>query len=745
MKTTANALVLNGCAPVPLAHYLKALGILRLVSEQKDADCRGAWRNDRFVLLTRLTRSELEQFFLEEYRPTAIIDPWNGGSGFYPKDNKKGLLALMASEDPRLRDLQAVVTWAQSRTTGWAEAPSEAAKAEFQALCAAQWRGSAQDALSAAIVIGPQPSGKGKELKVSYPAMLGTGWNDGRLDFANNFHQRLAELFDLGRKRMKTAEQETAAVEQQHETKRHHLSLALWRDASSDLRKTAIGQYMPGSAGGANSTTGADGDSLVNPWDYILLMEGAVLFSAAATRRMNHAAQAQASAPFALRSNATGGVTSVADEYHKYGSSQQSLGRGEQWMPLWDRFQSLPELKSLFSEGRAQVKKSTVARPVDMARAISRLGVARGITAFQRYGYLERNGQANFAVPLGRIAVTTRPNARLADDLVPWLDRLHRLARDKGAPARLAQVERGLSDAMFDALTHDDAPSRWQAVLLAAVAVEQVQVAGTGAGAGPIPQLSAEWISACDDGSSAFRLAMALGSAAAGYSHAGKPFDSIRHHWLPLDPAARRFAVSGKLLTHDVRVVAHGRDSEEDLLALLDRRALESAQKERRHPQLVSAYRAEAHPADLAAWLGGEVDVVRCTTLARAFFALDWPAWMRSRTTVKQPSGRGLPDDAWIVLRLNALPWPLDAERDIPFDPAIGRRLAAGDLSEAVRLALRRLESHGLRPPLRMILNDPGVARRWGAALVFPISVGTAHRLFDSLAHTTTKEKRHVR
>jgi len=27
---------LNGCAPVPLAHYLKALGILRLVAEQAD-------------------------------------------------------------------------------------------------------------------------------------------------------------------------------------------------------------------------------------------------------------------------------------------------------------------------------------------------------------------------------------------------------------------------------------------------------------------------------------------------------------------------------------------------------------------------------------------------------------------------------------------------------------------------------------------------------------------------------------
>ena len=35
---------LGGCAPAPLAHYLKALGILRLVSEQADSSARGFWR-----------------------------------------------------------------------------------------------------------------------------------------------------------------------------------------------------------------------------------------------------------------------------------------------------------------------------------------------------------------------------------------------------------------------------------------------------------------------------------------------------------------------------------------------------------------------------------------------------------------------------------------------------------------------------------------------------------------------------
>ena len=54
---------LGGCGPTPLAHYLKALGILRLVAEQADSDVRGWWDGDHFRLATRLTREELEGVF----------------------------------------------------------------------------------------------------------------------------------------------------------------------------------------------------------------------------------------------------------------------------------------------------------------------------------------------------------------------------------------------------------------------------------------------------------------------------------------------------------------------------------------------------------------------------------------------------------------------------------------------------------------------------------------------------------
>ncbi|MCL6442096.1 MAG: type I-U CRISPR-associated protein Csx17, partial [Alicyclobacillus sp.] len=86
-------IVLRGCRPTPLASYLKALGVLRLVSQQAGgASTTGWWEEEVFHLRSSLNEEDLVQFFLEDYRPTPIMAPWNGGSGFFPKgpkDNKR--------------------------------------------------------------------------------------------------------------------------------------------------------------------------------------------------------------------------------------------------------------------------------------------------------------------------------------------------------------------------------------------------------------------------------------------------------------------------------------------------------------------------------------------------------------------------------------------------------------------------------------------------------------------------------
>src|SRR5215831_7064488 len=96
-------IALSGCSPEPLASYLKALSLLRLVSEQKDSAARGWWERDVFYLDLECDEAELIRFFLEEYRPTPIVAPWNGGSGFYEGNDIAGREAIRTSTSERFR------------------------------------------------------------------------------------------------------------------------------------------------------------------------------------------------------------------------------------------------------------------------------------------------------------------------------------------------------------------------------------------------------------------------------------------------------------------------------------------------------------------------------------------------------------------------------------------------------------------------------------------------------------------
>jgi CRISPR-associated protein Csx17 len=771
---------LRGCAPAPLAHYLKALGILRLVAEQADPQARGWWVGERFKLATRLDRAQLEGFFLEKYAPTPLVAPWNKGSGFfYPND--PGLTPIVESKAERFSHFRAAIKEAkeltdemaqadlairaikdeakvttQDRTrlkddlgfpTGKKDKVSEQQKKEFKEALAAlakrknavstteafkkrlaaanrafeglkadliprcrlDWRGSHREWMDAAMVLNPigEPS---------FPALLGTGGNDGRLDFTNNFMQRLSELFDLSDEQGKA-----------HTITGELLSGALWgRVVHGCQTGSAIGQYLPGMAGGANSTAGTTGDSLVNPVDFILMLEGTVLFVSHATRRLSNTTSTRAAAPFVVGAQGAG-YSSSADT--------DESARGEQWMPLWSQPLTLSELSRLLAEGRAQIGAQTaVKEPLDLARAIASLGTARGIQEFQRYGFIERNGQANLAVPLGRFRVPENilPQIACLDDLDRgrWLHRLRVEARDtktRKAPVRLKNAEHSLCDALFAVTQNPENPADWQAVLLALARVEAIMVSGSGFRAGPIPPLRPEWVAAANDGSAEFRLALAL----ALQTDPDNRYDwtsSVRRHWLPMQGRGQ-FAKSGTgtqtRLLKRTDVVIHGRSGLDDAIALVRRRLIEAAQNGRRRLPLAPTQRDGATPADIGRLLAGGIDLDRTLELSRALMALDLRRW---KGDCVPPSSwqHDTPDDAWLAIRLAHLPWPLKDGLEIGIDPAILRRLESGDAATAFELARRRLRAAGIGTTVQCATVSPETARLWAAALAFPISKNTA-------------------
>ena len=694
-------LELRGCTPEPLMAYLKTLGIFRLVAEQKDRGARAFWQNDAFFLRSALDQEALVQFFLDDYVPTPIVSPWNGGSGFHPKDNSKAMDTILGLESPRFRLWNEVISTgkqilAQSRSTG------KESKERVLAECRARFPDDALDWLDAAYVLTSDGA--------KYPPLLGTGGNDGRLDFSNNFMQSVVLALNLEQRRNGDAVTYNQIVS------------ALFNEGSPELvRKRSSGFFNPGSVGGPNASVGFNDESMTNPWDYVLMFEGALLFAGAAARRLSPQASSKAVFPFTVDNTAAGYGTSADSEY---GGS----ARAEFWAPLWDQPANLNELTHLASEGRAQLGRRQVSNGTNFARAVTGLGTERGISQFQRYGFLERNGQAFLAAPLGRFYTRdgrdTAEAANVLFDLDLWLESLRRAATGRNAPAGLGTALRQVEQAIIEFCQRGQ-PRDLQDVLLAVGHAER-WLATSSLRNGqypvrPLNRLSRRWLRHADDRTAEFRLARAMASILPGQQDGQVQAGPVREH---LEPVEARQRTEWK--ESSTSFVWTAGDPLSNMTAVLERRCLESRMAGLHHPPLDSPHSTSLD--DVVEFLNGGVDVRRMTELALPLSfvrhrPLPVPEDWQQRTPVALPA-------AFAVMKLTLLPgefkcFPFDVpDTDIWMEPAMIAMLRAGRVGDAYQAAIRRLRASGLPPTLS---NTPGIAdgseqgHRLAAALLFPL------------------------
>lgn len=686
----SHELRLAGCQSTPLASYLKALGILRLVCEQEDGDARGFWATDAFVLQSRLDADALVRFFVERYCPTPIVAPWNGGSGFFPKDNTAGIDAIVANSSPRFSPYRSIIAECRDALArlGLHEKPEKDAKSRLLSELRSMLPDVGLRWLDAAIVLsesGPQ-----------YPPLLGTGGNDGRLDFTNNQMQRLSELLLAGN---------GGATSQ--------LRSALFGDPIPGLIKgSAIGQFSPAAAGGPNATAGFDREALVNPWDYCLMLEGALVFATAVTRREESAAQGTPVFPFFVRAAGTG--------YASAARADEDGSRDEMWLPLWSRPAGIAELRALFAEGRAKVHRNTARTAVDFARAIAGLGVDRGIDSFERFGFHVRNGLSYFATPLGRWSVTRQKPADLLLELDRWLDGLRRAANGSFAPAALRRSASALDDAIL-ALCQRGGSARVANLLVALGDVESVCARSPKArdAVTPVPLLSPAWVAAADDESVEYRLAAALASI------------GLREYMVPVR-AARAWQW---LKDPDGRTVWSDADLVRNLHAVLLRREVDIARRGRSGHDDAPRAACWASLDDVAAFIDGATDDERLTSLLSG---LSLVAWDRVVTTPQERTAQRLPPAAFALLYLAHGRHP-EPSIQLNATPGLIARAAAGDMLGATARARRRLIGAGLPTTCGAMSLPAFQARRVAAALLFPITRDD-HRVLREMVLRPTRE-----
>ena len=746
--TTYESLTLEGCTPTPLASYLKALGILRLISSDvnhasgraADSGARGWWENECFHLRTALDRNALCRFFLDDYAPSPIIAPWNGRAGFLEGDagaesSRTGAEltnAIRQSGSLRFENMrQTVESLRNSEALGGYDALRAKEKELNKALKVL--KGDDKARMEDELKRVKRKSNESKSLLLptlrattdshhlayldacyvlstdeAAAPLLGSGGNDGSRDFGVNFAEGLQKLFEFDR----GVKRDGASTQ---------LEATLFAVDQRLSATGSMGQFSPGQ-GGTNATTGYEGYSPLNVWDVVLAMEGTMVFAGALTRRWGAAGNVRAAFPFTFEPSGAGaGSLSSADP---------NRPRGEVWTPLWRKPASFSEIAAVFAEGRLTLGRRTARTGLDAARSVARIGQSRGISGFERYSLIQPDSKMPYqATPLGRFNAPDRPRRDLIEDLEVgyWLERARRLTSGKSAPAHARSAMRRLDDALFQMTDANRTADGTRSALMALGGFVDWLAHSSKARESlrPPPALSAAWIDAADDGSPEFRVAAALGGLglpAPGTSHAAParevdgPIDGMVNalERSKAPPMAAHFASIDEDSFPDwsksnaaPNVVWGAGNLVVNMVAVLERRLVESTIRGLDDKPLAGA--THVRLADLTAFFSEDFDDARCAAFLGGLI------WVRPKhLRMRRDGAPSIPVPfAYAVLKpvftpdknLHRIRALVETSR-LPIPPGLVSRLRAGGPSRdgratdaAVRIALARARGSGMSSP----------------------------------------------
>ena len=92
------------------------------------------------------------------------------------------------------------------------------------------------------------------------------------------------------------------------------LAAALFADTLSNWASRRSANSIPEASAGPTVRKGFEADSRVNPWDFVLMIEGALLFAGSVARRLGANTRIGAVFPFCVESVAVGYGSATASE-----------------------------------------------------------------------------------------------------------------------------------------------------------------------------------------------------------------------------------------------------------------------------------------------------------------------------------------------------------------------------------------------------------------------------------------------
>lgn len=712
-----NEVELAGCKLEPLMNYLKAVGILRIVSLQKDRSAAGYWHGNRFVIRSRLDEPSLFRFFLEEYEPSPILTPWNKSSGFYPrgegkkKKDVKVINALRDHASPRLDRVKKAIRAVDAaikevmgtEPENVTDKKIENCKEELMAFCRNNLSDELLDWIDAVYVLS---IGERFNYEPNYAILMGSGGNDGRLEFAVNYLNSVLDVFEW--------------MEGDGDEARDALEESLFEKGKHPAaEKEAMGFFHPGGVGGPNAAEGFEGGFLSNPWDFIFMVEGVLLFAGSVSRRLScENLPRSASFPFSV-APVIAGPRSLSD-----GEGTGNSSRGELWLPIWDRPVGIRELRRLFSEGRANVGRRSARDGLDFARAVATLGVSRGIRGFIRYGLYQRSGNAYLAIPLNILPAKEErlKGADLLSDIDVWLGRIKGLASDENVPIKARGIPRQVYNSIFDYLVKGDTAS-FQRLLVSLGKAEMILsdlVYHGNKRAVPTVNLSPAWADIADDGSPEFRIARAL----AGIGWTGADLTPIRMDVQSVEirtgKMGNKFAVRSEEKRKTVPLV---NDPLRYFALIFERRCLLG--KEENRDLVPVGSMCHALIKDVSKFLRGFLDERRILDLFTGLILVNGikPSKVTGSSRVSTKGKAYSLSRDYVLIKACHLPEPLTLGGEkivVPYGLQIGKLLMARRLRDACSEARRKLMAKGI-PTVDCFGKDDVDPLRLYVSLLIPV------------------------
>ena len=695
-----NRHVLEGCKPIPISNYLKSLGLLRIISEQTDPGITGYWKHEKFIIETHMKKEEIVEFILKKYSPTPILIPWS-----YKKYQKTIKKLEKVTSDKRFAMYEKLVSEIKSVINEFKEVQTEDSSKEkelaviikkqknlFLKLC--------RNMLSDEIILWLDAVFVLSENDAKYASILGSGGNDGNYDMAENFVAKIIVLLSNNKKENIESEK--------------WLRDALFDDDHALQSGSVIGHNPDGDGDTApNAGMGFTGKSLSNPWDYVLMMEGTLLFAGNMTKR-HTTNTGKAAFPFSTNISNVGYAT----------ASNEEDDRGEIWTPIWNNPTTYTELSHIFREGRVQLGRRQAETGAEFARAVIGLGIERGINEFNRYCVMKRKGDAHLYNHAGRVLVADDSKVDLLDEIDWWYREVLEKSKKKDAAESLKRLVKNHDMAVLNYCKYRKESDMLEILISVGRIhrrVSRYEKLKT------LQRLSAEWIEKCYDGSSEFRLATSLASIQS------SDIGSIRENLENIKQENGQWKNDQDFLSY---VWNENDDLVSNMNRVLIRRAIDG--KIKALDEIPIRGNIPARISDIIEFLNGTTDMKKIGNLLLPLSIIDLPLnvkypWKNARHP--DLSEMALPQ-AYMIMKLI---YPPDKKEGIPYDITTLNLLNAKRNNKAHAKASYILHSHGLSP--KTYIKNKGMPKNTiisnilekflMASLLFPLSVQDRKTMVD--------------